>query len=192
MKYWLNNKQIEETMKTQTQISRSPSHTGPLLSKLGRPALAVGIAALFLFGVSAQAQNSGTMRPFKVQAIETASIPDPGGLTGTFFLEGEATHLGLFSGVGTYAVTGAAPDGSWVQFAIEVTYTAANGDSITLAGTTVLDYTTSPAVGSGTWEAVEGSGRFEGVTGWGELVSIYNPGGSDPHAEHWASGSINY
>jgi len=180
-------------MKTHAQTSRSPSHTGPLLSKLGRPALACGIAALFLFGASAQAQNSGTMRPFKAQVIETASIPDPGGLTGTFFHEGEATHMGLISGVGTYVVTGAAPDGSWVQLAVEVTWTAANGDSITfVVPTMVIDHTASPVVGYGTWEAVEGTGRFEGVTGWGELVSIYNPVGADPHAEIWVSGSINY
>jgi len=133
------------------------------------------------------------MRPFKAQVIETASIPDPGGLTGTFFHEGEATHMGLISGVGTYVVTGAAPDGSWVQLAVEVTWTAANGDSITfVVPTMVIDHTASPVVGYGTWEAVEGTGRFEGVTGWGELVSIYNPVGADPHAEIWVSGSINY
>jgi len=86
---------------------------------------------------------------------------------------GTATHLGLWSAVGTIQFTPDPNNPGLLQVSGSTTFTAANGDKLqTVLGTGVLD--TSTGVGTGTLQFVGGTGRFAGASGTANLVVSQN------------------
>lgn len=123
--------------------------------------------------------------PFKGTLI-SASVPDPNPPAGCeIFLqttqEGQFTHLGRYSGIGTTCVFnvqpgvtdppfnpgGGPPPYLVTDFTVEQTYTAANGDILEIsgAGVRVQSLTDGRSGFLGTGLIAGGTGRFTGATG---------------------------
>jgi hypothetical protein len=119
------------------------------------------LALVFLGATTAQPKTSAKARPFKATAIYTAGDP------GTFQVAGNATHLGAFVGMGTYVIT----DGDLVNYTfftlhVVATWTAANGDTITIDFPEwVNDNTVDPPTSTGAGNIIGGTGRFANATG---------------------------
>ena len=144
-----------------------------LLSRLSK-LLAMGcmLALVCLVGTSAQPQTGGKARPFKANALITF-LPTSD-LGGDFEVVGNATHLGKFVGEGIYWITGVTDGGTKVHFHVQVTWTAANGDSIDLdMPDWVNDLSVTPATSTGTAVIVGGTGRFAKVSG--SMFGIITP-----------------
>lgn len=135
--------------------------------------------------------------------MTTESVPDPTPPQGCeLFLhttqEGEATHLGHFTGAGStcgfngqFGVleppinpAGGPPPYFVSDFTIEQTYTAANGDELLVSGQGILVQSLTDGsagfVGGGTLDG--GTGRFEGATGVFDIEGIR---GAFAHFDGW-------
>jgi len=86
---------------------------------------------------------------------------------------GTATHLGMWTAVGTVQFT-PDPNTGRLLSSGTATLTAANGDKLQFAVNGALD----PATGTdmGRLRFVGGTGRFDGVSGAGNFVVELNPG----------------
>ena len=134
--------------------------------------MAAGLALLLLLGLSAPAQTSGQMRPFK--GIVTFFTPGDGTLTGT----GNITHLGKMSVVAYEAYPGFTDEGLAIG-ELQGTYTAANGDTLTWVGGSLIDVSNAPYYTyEGAVEFTGGTGRFENVSGGAEFYGITEPSGT--------------
>jgi hypothetical protein len=95
---------------------------------------------------------------------------------GTLAASGTASHLGHWTQIGTISFT---PISETVILASgEVTFTAANGDTLhaTFANAVLNITTTDPSTGIATGVFVfdGGTGRFDGVSGSGDFVVMQN------------------
>jgi hypothetical protein len=123
------------------------------------------ITVLALGLVSATAAEE---RPFGARANGEFVILD-GGLTVTIEEIGFATHLGRYQAEGVFTFAGVNSDGTF-HFTTSVTYTAANGDTLSTTGIADVDLLTGITVGQDTF--VGGTGRFADATGSISFVSI--------------------
>ena len=111
----------------------------------------------------------------------------------TSVIEGHATHLGTFQGVGSTCVTAQiAPDsdppfhpagpGPYARATFHNprwTLTAANGDELWLEGydaTAVISLADDSLIGEGRMRVVGGTGRFEGATGTARVGATNHDG----------------
>jgi sugar (pentulose or hexulose) kinase len=102
-------------------------------------------------------------RPFALNGRGVAAfITDSAGniIGANVTASGTATHLGLWTTVGTVTFT---PDNGVLRSHAEVTLTAANGDKLE----SVVDGALNPATGTdhGNLRFVGGTGRFQGASG---------------------------
>lgn len=137
--------------------------------------LALGLALLPLAPHGAAAAMSET--PFRAgiaEIVSTVSCPpgtDPALTCGTIEGLGIATHLGLFTERGTSAVNlTTVPSTGSAAVTSQVTFIAANGDTLTVSVPGVGTFT-SPTGGTLrlTYTVVSGTGRFAGATGSGSF-----------------------
>jgi hypothetical protein len=114
-------------------------------------------------------------RPFKVTGIFTSVYDEGSSDTGTFKVVGNATHLGKIVFTGPWEIIG----GDFVNFThlifhVAGTYTAANGDTLEVdIPEWVVDYTITPAVGTGLVNIIGGTGRFADASGSYAAVIVY-------------------
>jgi hypothetical protein len=119
---------------------------------------------------------SAKPRPFAsngtgVAAFITDGAGNPVGANLT--LSGRGTHLGLFKGTGQIQFLPDANDPNIVHVTGEVTYTAANGDSLpTVIENGRMDLGTGVATGDMVFQS--GTGRFEGASGKAAIVVVQN------------------
>ena len=125
--------------------------------------LALLLAILPLLGSRpAQAEE----RPFHLSAAGTV-------LNGNVQATGRATHLGLFTEVGTLSFVPDPNDPTRVLVNGSFTFTAANGDELNAVITEAsLDLTTG--IGTGAVSFTGGTGRFENASGSAEFTVLQN------------------
>lgn len=159
--------------------------------------------------VTTVARPAGSV-PWRISAtVATTPAPPPAGclIYFTSVIEGHATHLGAFSGVGSTCVTGAIqpdPDPPFLPAGPPPymtahfhnplwTLTAANGDQLWLANVDAVAVI-SAADGSfraeGRQQIIGGTGRFAGATGEA-MVGAVNDDGQGPD-DFAGSGWIRY
>jgi hypothetical protein len=104
---------------------------------------------------------------------------------GNVTASGTATHLGLWTAVGSVTFT---PDNGVLRSNGAATFTAANGDKLEMVAEGALDPATF--TDHGIFRFVGGTGRFAAVSGSADFVVTVNPitGGF----ELTLVGSINY
>jgi hypothetical protein len=118
-----------------------------------------------------------------VAAVERAlALHGEGHLTmvsptdGTLAASGTATHLGRWTQAGTISFT-TTDDPNVLLASGEVTFTAANGDTLVSTFDAVLTIsTTNPTTGiaNGAFVFTGGTGRFDGASGTGDFVVMQN------------------
>jgi len=145
-------------------ISRRVSSLRYFLSTI----VAAGVALFLLGGMSAQSKDKEHARPFRFTGLEVGG--EDNGMYGTWVHVGNATHMGMVTGEGAWEITG--EDNGVYFFHVWGTYTAANGDSITIESTDYsIDWNLEPAVGVGTVQVLGGTGRFADASGsWNSYV----------------------
>jgi hypothetical protein len=133
--------------------------------------------------------------PWRIRATVavTPALPPPGCLAYfTSVIEGTATHLGRFSGVGSTCITdqvapdpdppftpaGPAPYATATFTNPRWTLTAANGDELWLENdaVAVLSIANLSLEAHGTQRIVGGTGRFAGATGEAEITAVNEDG----------------
>lgn len=134
--------------------------------------------------------------PWRIDAtVAVTPAPAPAGCLVYFtsVIEGTATHLGRFTGVGSTCVTSqVAPDptppftpAGPAPYATATftnplwTLTAANGDELWLEGpgaTAVISLADNSLKGIGTMEIIGGTGRFAGATGHADVGAVNDDG----------------
>jgi len=160
-------------------------------------------------GVSLRVTSSGP-QPWRIQAtVATTPASAPAGCLVYFTstIEGHATHVGAFSGVGSTCVTGViqpdpdppfVPAGPAPYFTADFTnplwtLTASNGDEVWLEGydaVAVISLVDGSLRGEGRMRIVGGTGRFAGATG-DAVVGAVNDDGQGPD-DFSGSGWIDY
>jgi hypothetical protein len=133
------------------------------------------LALVFLGATSAQPKVSGTARPFKVSGIFTSVYDEGSSTTGTFLAVGNATHLGKIVFTGPWQIIGGHFNTfEYLIFHVAGTYTAANGETLDIdIPEWVVDYTVTPAVGTGLVNIIGGTGRFANASGSYAAVIVY-------------------
>ena len=179
------------------------------------PAAPAGGPAVALLAPSAEAPRpqlavEGGSRAWHIRAsvsVTPATPPDGCLAYFTSVIQGHATHLGRFEGVGTTCVTAqVAPDpdppfrpAGPPPYATATfhnpgwTLTAANGDELWLEGlesTAVLSAIDMSLIAEGRMRVVGGTGRFEGATGTAS-VGATNDDGVGPD-DFYGNGWIRY
>jgi hypothetical protein len=137
-----------------------------------RPAMALALCALaaMLMAIPIQADEE---RPFKLSAVATyvGSYKEGRLLIGVFELEGNATHMGNFTGIGLveYPPPDRLPTGG--------TLTLESTDGDTLVIRTQSGYDPDTGAAAGTYVIMDGSGKFVEATGDGlSLAANAEPG----------------
>jgi hypothetical protein len=121
--------------------------------------------ALLVASAPARAEE----RPFHLRGAGQLALGEDG--SGTFTASGVATHLGRWTNAGTIQFDpGEEP--RTLKAAGELTYTAANGDTLHVIFTGVLDLDTG--IGLATFIFEGGSGRFADAVGETEVVVLQN------------------
>ena len=115
-------------------------------------------------------------RPFALNGNGVATfITDGAGniIGGNVTASGTATHLGMWTTVGTVQFTPDPNNPGRLLSSATATITAANGDKLQIS----FDGSLDPATGTdnGAIQFVGGTGRFVGVSGVGEFVVELNP-----------------
>jgi hypothetical protein len=115
-------------------------------------------------------------RPFALDGNGAATfITDGAGniIGANVTASGTATHLGMWTAVGTVQFTPDPNNPGRLLSSATATFTAANGDRLQIALNGALD----PAEGAdmGAIRFVGGTGRFDGVSGAGDFVVELNP-----------------
>ena len=115
-------------------------------------------------------------RPFALNGNGVATfITDGAGniIGANVTISGTATHLGMYTAVGTVQFTPDPGNPSRLLSSATATFTAANGDRLQIKFNGSLD----PATGNdmGAIQFVGGAGRFDGVSGAGDFVVELNP-----------------
>ena len=136
------------------------------LFSLLRPVAVLLVAAGI---VTLSSRASAEDRPFFVRG--TAQFVSP---TGDFIGAGNATHMGLYTEIGSAVISGDDPAALQVNgWAI---LTAANGDELWVVITGQLNFFTGTITATDTY--VGGTGRFEDATGSASLVAQAQPDGT--------------
>ncbi|MGH9769684.1 MAG: hypothetical protein ACREAB_19855 [Blastocatellia bacterium] len=115
-------------------------------------------------------------RPFALNGngVSTFITDGAGNIIGAnVTASGTATHLGMWTTVGTVQFTPDPNNPGRLLSSATATFTAANGDKLQLSLNGALD----PATGTdmGPIQFVGGTGRFNGVSGGGNFVVELNP-----------------
>jgi hypothetical protein len=159
------------------QISQSISNSTKSLPGRWTKVTTVGciLALVFLGATSALPKASGTARPFNVTGIFTSVYDEGSSTTGTFLAVGNATHLGKIVFTGPWQIIGGDFQYyTYLVFHVAGTYTAANGDTLNVnIPEWVVDYTATPAVGTGLVNIIGGTGRFADASGSYSAVIVY-------------------
>lgn len=131
-----------------------------------RPAIALALLAMFIFGGSALAEHQRPMKGWYTVGVVPVEQRCPNALTIGFEGVGHATHLGRMEGTGTNCTS---PDLATQAVPIYdglATFVAADGSSITA---TYEGIQHAPVAGVAsvvsTFTVIGGTGRFEGATG---------------------------
>ncbi len=115
-------------------------------------------------------------RPFALRGNGVAAfITDGAGniIGANITASGTATHLGLWSGVGTIQFTPDPNNPTQLLVSGSATFIAANGDKLQgVLANSVLDVTTG--IGRGTFQFVGGTGRFVRASGGADIVVEQN------------------
>ena len=131
-------------------------------------------------------------RPFKISGNgHSTFITDGAGniIGSNITASGRATHLGMWSGVGTLQFIPDPTNPNLIRVTGALTATAANGDKLHLVvAEGVLDITTG--ISTGVLQFVGGTGRFEGASGTANLIVENNL--ATGAFEMTAVGRINY
>lgn len=142
------------------------------------------------------ASRPDAVRPWHIRAtVATTPAPPPAGcvIYFTSVIEGHATHLGAFSGIGSTCLTGViqpdpdppfVPAGPPPYFTADFTnplwtLTASNGDELWLVGdqaVAVISLTDNSLSARGTHRIVGGTGRFAGATGEARVGAVNEDG----------------
>jgi hypothetical protein len=152
-----------------------------------RTTVVVLVGLLVLFGATTHVAAARSEVPFHTEMHESCPGCPPPFLCGPTLLciatagSGQATHLGQTSEVGQVIVDLASQPGPSPDYHTNtrtVTFTAANGDQLTLALSGISHDTgaTSGVTGisNDTWVVTGGTGRFSGATGQGtDTTYIY-------------------
>ena len=133
----------------------------------------LGVVAAVLALAGSPARVAAGERPFYLQGAGQLSV-DPDTVDGTFTASGRATHLGRWTNEGTIQFTPAG--GNTLAAVGEVTFTAANGDTVHMTIDGVLDLGTGMATATFTVDG--GTGRFAGAEGEADSIILQNPDGS--------------
>ena len=138
--------------------------------------LSIRILALTLSLLLGSLPAVAAERPFALNGNGVATfITDGAGnvIGANVTISGTATHLGMYTAVGTVQFTPDPSNPSRLLSSATATFTAANGDRLQIKFNGSLD----PATGNdmGAIQFVGGSGRFDGVSGAGDFVVELNP-----------------
>jgi hypothetical protein len=125
-------------------------------------------------------------RPFRLRGAGEVLLDET--LAGPFTASGQATHLGRWTNQGTIQFT-PIPGTPLLTATGEVTFTAANGDTLTADIEGILDVSAVPFVGNATFYWTGGTGRFENASGRADFVALNDPDGSFTFT---CEGSIDY
>ncbi len=128
--------------------------------------LALAVCALAVV-VIAGPVRAGDERAFKLRAVATYAEAYKDGrlLIGVFELEGNATHLGNFTGVALVEY----PPPDWLPTGGTMTLESAEGDTLVIR--TQSGYDPDAGASTGTFVITDGSGRFAGASGSGSSVA---------------------
>jgi len=138
--------------------------------------LSIRILALTLSLLLGTLPAVAAERPFALNGNGVATfITDGAGniIGANVTISGTATHLGMYTAVGTVQFTPDPGNPSRLLSSATATFTAANGDRLQIKFNGSLD----PAAGNdmGAIQFVCGAGRFDGVSGAGDFVVELNP-----------------
>ena len=133
----------------------------------------LGVVAAVLALTGSPARVAAEERPFYLQGAGQLSVGPTG--AGTFQAAGQATHLGQWTNEGTIQFAPGDTENTLIAVG-EVTFAAANGDTVHMTIEGVLDLGTG--IGLATFTIDGGTGRFAGAEGETDAVILQNPDGS--------------